>query len=154
MEMPALGRRILVRNAGFSRVDEISRDIRELLSNENDEAPIPFTSRKGRKASLLIASLKNWATALVDKRINTVTKPITYFLKEVTHLLLLLLLLDDLLEDSEDDDLPDELDREDELLELLLPDELRTDDERSELRRLDELRTDDERLELFLDGLR
>jgi hypothetical protein len=54
--------------------------------------------------------------------------------------------LDDLLEDLEDDDLPDELDREDELLELLLPDELRMEDERPELRLLDELRTDDDRL--------
>ena len=53
-------------------------------------------------------------------------------------MLLLLLLLDDLLEDLEDD-LLDELDREDELPELLLP---------------DELRIDDERLELFLEGLR
>ncbi len=109
-----------------------------MLCNENEEAPIPFTSQKGRKASLLIASLKNWAAAIVDKKNDTVIKPIACFLKEVTHLLLLLLLLDDLLEDLEDD-LPDELDREDELLELLLP---------------DELRTEDERLELFFDGLR
>ena len=116
----------------------MSREIRELLCNENEEAPIPFTSQKGRNASLLIASLKNWATAIVDERIDTVIKPIACFLKEVNQLLLLLLLLDDLLEDLEDDDLPDELDREDELPELLL---------------LDELRTADERLELFLDGL-
>lgn len=81
MEMPALGRLIFVRNAGFSWVVEMSREIRELLCNENEEAPIPFTSQNGRKASLLIASLKNWATAIVDKRIDTVIKPIVCFFK-------------------------------------------------------------------------